>query len=86
MVRKPDGSIRVCIDFCAIIERTVKDLFHLPRIEDLIDKLREANCITHLDLESAYNQVKISHDGSTDITRLLQPHFKDSLLMVLLVY
>jgi hypothetical protein len=32
----------------------------------LIDKLREANCITHLDLRSAYNQVRMADDGSTD--------------------
>ena len=50
MVRKSDGSIRVCIDYRAINERTVKDSFYLPRIDDLIDKLRETNCITHLDL------------------------------------
>jgi hypothetical protein len=66
MVRKSDGSIRVCIDYRAINERTVKDSFPLPRIDDLIDQLREANCITHLDLRSAYNQVRMSDDGPTD--------------------
>ena len=38
----------------------------LPRIDDLIDKLREANRITHLDLKSAYNQVRMFDDGPTD--------------------
>ena len=32
----------------------------------MIDKLREANCITHLDLRSTYNQVRMSDDGPTD--------------------
>jgi len=53
MVRKTYGSIRVWIDYRAINERTVKDSFPLHRIEDLIDKLREADYITHLDLRSA---------------------------------
>jgi hypothetical protein len=66
MVRKSDGSIRDCIDYRAINERTVKKSFPLPRIDDYIDILREANCITHLDLTSAYNQVRMSDDGSTD--------------------
>jgi hypothetical protein len=57
MVRKTDGSIRVCIDYRAINERIVKDSFPLPRIDDLIDQLRDATCITHLDLRSAYNKV-----------------------------
>jgi len=44
----------------------VKDPFPLPRIDDLIYKLREANCITHLDLISAYSKVKMFDDGPTD--------------------
>ena len=51
MVRKSDASIRVR----AINERAVKDSFPLPRIDDLVDNLREAKCIIHLDLRSAYN-------------------------------
>ena len=66
MIRKSDGSIRVCIDYRAIIERAVKDSFPLPRIDDLIDQLRDATCIIHLDLRSAYNQVRMSDDGPSD--------------------
>ena len=53
MVRKPDGSIRLCVDYKASNECTVKDSFPLPRIVDLLDKLRSAKCITHLDLRLA---------------------------------
>jgi len=66
MVRKSDGSIRFCIDHRAINDRTVKDSFPLPLIDDLIDQLRDATCITHLDLRSAYNKVKMSDDGPSD--------------------
>jgi hypothetical protein len=66
MVRKSDGSFRVFIDYRAFNERTLKDSFPLPRIDDFIDKLREANCITNLDLRSAYNQVRMFDDGPTD--------------------
>ncbi len=66
MVRKSCGSVRVCSNYRAINERTVKDSFPLPRIDDLTDQLRDATCITHLDLRSAYNQVKMSDDGPSD--------------------
>ena len=67
MVRKSDGSIRVYIDYRAINERAVKESFAFPRIDDLIEiKLREANFITHLDLRSVYNQVRMPYDGPTD--------------------
>jgi hypothetical protein len=42
MVRKLYGSIRVCVDYKALNECTVKDSFPLPRIDDLLDKLRNA--------------------------------------------
>jgi hypothetical protein len=55
------------IDQRAINERTVKDLFRLPRIDDLIYKLREANCITHhLELGATFNQVRMADDGPTE--------------------
>ena len=57
MVCKLDGSFRVCIDYRDINDRKATNSFPLPRIDDLIDKLREAYCITHLDLRSTYNQV-----------------------------
>jgi hypothetical protein len=50
MVPKQDGLVRVCFDCRAMNESTVGDSFPLPRIDDLIDKLREAHFITHLDL------------------------------------
>ncbi len=66
MVGKLDYSIRVCIDYRAINERTVKDSFPLPRIDGLIDQLRYSTCIPHLDLRSTYNQVRMSDDGPSE--------------------
>ena len=66
MVRKHDCSIRVCIDYTILNECTVKDSFPLPRIDDLLDKLRNAKCMTRMDLRSAYSQVRMSDDGPQD--------------------
>ena len=44
----------------------MKDSFPLPRIDDLLDKLRSVKCMTHLDLRSTYNQVRMSDDGPQD--------------------
>jgi hypothetical protein len=86
MVRKPDGSIRICVDYRALNECTVKDSFPLPRIDDLLDKLRNAKCMTHLDLRLAYSQVQMSDDGPQDdsiaktVFRGLIPHGASCLL------
>jgi hypothetical protein len=66
MVQKSDCSNIVCIDYHAINERTVKDVFPLPRIGDLIDQLKEATCITHLDLRLAYNQIQMPDDDPSN--------------------
>ena len=39
LVKKPDGSIRVCVDFRKVNNLTIKDAFPLPKIEDIFSKL-----------------------------------------------
>jgi hypothetical protein len=41
LVRRRDGSMRWCVDFRALNDRTVKDCFPLPIIEDCLDSLQE---------------------------------------------
>jgi hypothetical protein len=36
---KKDGSLRMCIDYCALNKLTVKIRYPLPHIDDLMDKL-----------------------------------------------
>jgi len=91
IVRKFDGSIRVCVDHRVLNECTVKDSFPLPRIDNLFDKLRSAKCMTHLDLRSAYNRVRMSNDGPQDYSIVatafqgLTPNGASCLLMEMLV-
>ena len=66
LVRKPDGSMRMCVDYRGLNEFTVKDAYPLPRIDELLEELRTAKCITHLDLQQGYNQVRLSDDGPDD--------------------
>ncbi len=61
-----DGSIRVCVDYRALNECTVKYSFPLPRIDDLLHELRNAKCTIHLDLRFACNQVRMLNDAPLD--------------------
>ena len=59
LVRKKDNSLRFCIDFRKLNNRTVKDAYSLPRIEETIDSLSGAKYFSKLDLRSGYWQVGI---------------------------
>ncbi|XP_070025996.1 uncharacterized protein [Nicotiana sylvestris] len=44
-VKKKDGSLRTCVDYRQLNKVTIKNKYPLPRIDDLFDQLRGANCI-----------------------------------------
>jgi hypothetical protein len=54
-----DGTRRMCIDYQALNEVTIKNKYPLPRIEDLFDQLRGASVFSKIDLRSGYHQLRI---------------------------
>lgn len=62
LVRKKSGEVRVCIDYRQLNNRTVKDAFPLPRIDQCIDQLQGARYFSSLDLTQGYLQVKVADD------------------------
>lgn len=57
LATKPDGSKRLCIDYRKLNEITIKDQQPLPRIQDVVDRMRDASCFSKVDLKSGYWQV-----------------------------
>lgn len=63
LVRKKDGSVRICIDYRLINKKMVKDEYPLPIIEDHIDKLAEAKVYSTIDLKNAYFHLPVHEDS-----------------------
>jgi hypothetical protein len=49
-VLKKDGTQRLCVDYCALNEVTIKNMYLLPRIDDLFDQLCRACVFSKIDL------------------------------------
>ena len=53
-VRKKTGELRIGVDFRALNSNTRLDVFPLPRIADLLDRLGRATIFSSIDLANAY--------------------------------
>ena len=71
-VRKKDGSLRLCIDYRLLNQKTVPDRHPLPRIQDLIDTLGGYSWFSILDQGKAYHQGFIA-EGSRHLTAFITP-------------
>jgi hypothetical protein len=59
-VPKPDGSLRMCTDWRALNKQTMKDVYPLRRIDDMVDTLKDAKVFSSIDLTQGYYQLRIS--------------------------
>lgn len=57
LVRKSDGTLRLCVDYRKLNAKTRHDAFPLPRVNETFDALRGAKFFSTIDLASEYHQV-----------------------------
>jgi hypothetical protein len=58
-VEKKDDTKRTCIDYHTLNSIRSRTNTPLPRIEDLLDRLKKAKFFSNIDLRSGYHQMKI---------------------------
>ena len=57
--RKPDGSLRLCVDYWGLNNITIKNRYPLPLIGKALNRLGRARRFTQLDLTNAYYWMRI---------------------------
>ena len=62
LVKKKDGTMRLCVDYRQLNKVTIKNKYHLPRIDDLMDHLVGTCVFSKIDLKLGYHQIRVKSE------------------------
>ena len=63
LVKKKDGSSRLCVDYRQLNKMTIKNKYPLSRIDDLMDQLHGLLVFSKIELRSGYHQILVKVDN-----------------------
>ena len=75
--KKPDGSLRLCVDYRALNRATIKNRYPLPLISELLDRFKRKKQFTRLDVRDAFHRLRIAEgDEHKTAFRTRYGHFE----------
>lgn len=76
-VKKKDGGLRLCVDYRALNNVTVKNKYPLPRMDELFDRVQGAKYFSRIDLISGFYQIRVAeHDIEKTAFRTRYGHYE----------
>ena len=62
MVKKRNGKLRFCVDYRKLNAITKKDVYPLPRIDNILDALKGSKLFSLVDMASGYWQIELEEE------------------------
>lgn len=72
LVKKNDGSTRICVDYREVNTRSKSQAYPMQRIDDLIERMGGKGYFTSIDLKAGYWQVELE-DRAREVTAFVTP-------------
>lgn len=61
-VRKPDGGIRLCVDFRKLNEVTKKEPYYIPGFDEMVELVGDGTVLSKVDLSKGFYQVEVDEE------------------------
>ena len=72
LVKKKNGKWRMCVDYTSLNKACPKNLFLLPRIDQIVDSTAGCENLSFLDAYSGYHQIKMKESDQL-VTSFITP-------------
>lgn len=62
-VAKPDGGVRLCVDFRRLNSVTSQQQCYIPCLDDILDRVGQSQVLSKLDLAKGFHQVLLTDES-----------------------
>lgn len=67
-MKKKDGSMRLCVDYCQLNKVTIKNKYPFPMIDDLMNQLVGDCVFSKINLRLGYHQSQVKDEDISKTT------------------